>query len=107
MATIEGVDAVIRQLQSLPFPMTPEDDDLAAILTDMSVLSGQLEALLARAGRGEDVFPDQVPDSRAIVNRLNTLHTIGPEDVSSYMQVVEYLEALQRIRELLLKRPNA
>jgi hypothetical protein len=100
--TFEGLDPAVRKLQALPFPSSPDDDDLADIVSGLSGLTAEMLRAADRAGRGEPVWPDQVPETAALIRRLSEIQTVGEDDVAIYGQAVAYLEALDQIRRLLL-----
>jgi len=100
--TFEGLDPAVRKLQALPFPSMPDDDALADAVSDLSDLSSKMLAVAGRAGRGEQVWPDQVPETAPLVLRLQDMHTVGERDIEIYGQAVAYIEALHQVRELLV-----
>jgi hypothetical protein len=91
-----------RHLKSLPFPVAPEGDALADVVSTMSELTDRLSSLAARAGRGEEVRPEEVPNVGDLVLRLRDLPGIDEDDIDSYTATVNYIEALEDLRQALL-----
>ena len=100
--TFEGLDPAVRKLQALPFPSTPDDDALADVVSDLSELTAKMLNVAGRAGRGEQVWPDQVPDTTPLIVRLKEMQTVGEDDIAIFGETVAYIEALHQIRQLLI-----
>jgi len=91
-----------RHLKSLPFPVAPESDALGDIVSAMSELTDGLSSLAARAGRGDHVRPEDVPNVGDLVHRLRDLPGVDEDDIESYTATVNYVEALEDLRQALL-----
>jgi len=97
------LERAFRHLQSLTFPLVPEDEGLANVIEHMSELDTELRRLAGRAGRGETVPASDVPLIRGIVNRLNEIGALPEDDADIYVAAVQYVEALASLRDALLQ----
>ena len=101
MTDLENAYAHFR---TLTFPAPPERDDLGEIVAAMSAMSDRILTLVGRAGRGERVRPEEVPNVGDLVHRLRDLPGVDEDDTEIFAQTVEYLEALADLQRALLGR---